>query len=217
MRYIIDTANREQIDEVLQMGIDGVTANPTMYYTNQEAFYPFIEHYAKQNLSFLSAEVMGGSITEMLEQAKKIRAIHSDIVIKINFSKEGLKVCSLLHKQGYRCAMTLLFTLPQVCAALQAGADYIFPFIGRNDEIGADGLSFIKNVQRMIDQKKYSTKVVAASIKNLHQLEELATMGVDYAAVPYALYMKSLEHSLTTSGAEKFKEDWEKLKEDQLI
>lgn len=73
MRYIIDTANREQIDEVLEMGIDGVTANPTMYYTNQEAFYPFIEHYAKKNLSFLSAEVMGNSVTEMLEQAKKIQ------------------------------------------------------------------------------------------------------------------------------------------------
>lgn len=209
MRYIIDTANREQIDEV--------TANPTMYYTNQEAFYPFIEHYAKKNLSFLSAEVMGNSVTEMLEQAKKIHAIHSDIVIKINFSKEGLKVCSLLHKQGYRCAMTLLFTLPQVCAALQAGADYIFPFIGRNDEIGADGLSFVKNVQHMINQKAYSAKVVAASIKNLHQLEELAAMGVDYAAIPYALYMKSLQHSLTTSGAEKFTADWEKLKKQQLV
>ena len=59
--------------------------------------------------------------------------------------------------------------------------------------------------------KLFTNSASAASIKNLHQLEELATMGVDYAAVPYALYMKSLEHSLTTSGAEKFKEDWEKL------
>ena len=69
----------------------------------------------------------------------------------------------------------------------------------------------------MINQKAYSAKVVAASIKNLHQLEELAAMGVDYAAIPYALYMKSLQHSLTTSGAEKFTADWEKLKKQQLV
>lgn len=207
MKYIIDTANRTQINEVLNYGIEGITANPTMYKKNQENIYDFLRHYSSYNLNFLSGEVIG-SEDEMLSQAEKIHQINKDIVIKINFSEYGLKVCHQLHKQGYKTAMTLIFTLNQAIAAVQAGADYLFPFIGRNDEYGSDGLNFIANVQNMIKLKHYPVKVIAASIKNLHQLEMIAQYGIDYAAIPYDLYKKSLHHPLTISGKEQFEKDW---------
>ena len=50
--------------------------------------------------------------------------------------------------------------------------------------------------------------VAAASIKSLYQLEMLAKMGVDYAAIPFALYQQSLYHPLTSQGAEGFAKDW---------
>lgn len=211
MKYIVDTANRTHIEEVLSMGIDGVTANPSMYMKNNENFYSFLQYYSDKNLGFLSGEVMGDTLEEMLEEVEKIQNISKDIVIKINFSPLGLKLCSILSKRNIKTAMTLLFTVSQAMAAIQAGADYLFPFVGRNEENGTDGLEFVCALQDIVTQKEYDTKVVAASVKNLYQLEFLAKNGVDYAAVTYELYMKSLNHVLTTNGEKQFKEDWAKL------
>lgn len=211
MRYFIDSANDKQILEALSMGACGVTANPSMYLKNHQNFYAFLEKYASMELSFLSGEVMGETLEEMREEAQKIHSIHPDIVMKLNFSREALILCRELHEQGISTAMTLIFTVAQANAAINAGADYLFPFIGRSDEYGLDGMELIKSIQKMSDLKKESFSVVAASIKNLHQLEELAKAGIDYAALPFELYEKSLSHPLTVQGAAAFAEDWQAL------
>lgn len=211
MRYIIDSANDQQIQEALNLGACGVTANPTMYRKNGQNFHAFLEKYASMGLSFLSGEVMGNTLKEMRMEAQKIHAIHPDIVMKLNFSENSLILCKELHAQGIRTAITLIFTIAQANAAINAGADYLFPFVGRTDEYGLDGMGLVTSIQKMADLKKETFSVVAASIKNLHQLEQLAEAGVDYAAIPYDLYKKSLFHPLTDQGASAFAADWDAL------
>lgn len=208
MFYIIDTADTKEIDDVLQLGIERVTANTSMYSKQGIGLHEFLRLYANQNLSFLSGEVMGDTYEDMLEEAINIYAIHKDIVIKINFSKDGLRLANELHKRGIKTAMTLLFTFSQCVAAINAHVDYLFFFIGRNEEQGIDGLYVLQAVQNLIMDKALSVKLVAASIKNLFQLERLADLHIDYAAISYDLYMKSLLHPLTTQGALTFKQDW---------
>ncbi|WP_411169195.1 transaldolase family protein [Clostridium sp. MB05] len=212
MIYIIDTANDEEIKESLSLGINGVTANSSMYLKNNTNFYGFLKEYSSKNLDFLSGEVMGDTFEDMVEEVNKIQEIDNSIVIKINFSEEGLKLCKYLKEKGIKSAMTLIFNVAQAVAAINAGADYLFVFIGRNDDNGNDGLSIIESIQSIVKEKDYKTKVVAASIKNLYQLERLSTIGIDFAAIPYNLYTKSLYHPLTESGSATFKEDWQSLK-----
>lgn len=211
MRYLIDSANDRQISEALSMGACGITANPSMYLKNQQNFYAFLEKYASMGLPFLSGEVMGDTLEDMRREAQRIHSIHPDIVMKLNFSKDALILCRELHQQGISTAVTLIFTVSQANAAINAGADYLFPFVGRSDEYGLNGMELIKSIQKMADLKKEHFSVVAASIKNLHQLEELAKAGVDYAAIPFELYEKSLSHPLTDQGAATFAEDWKAL------
>lgn len=212
MIYIIDTANDQEIKESLSLGINGVTANSSMYLKNNTNFYGFLKEYSSKNLDFLSGEVMGDTFEDMVEEVNKIQEIDNSIVIKINFSEEGLKLCKYLKEKGIKSAMTLIFNVSQAVAAINAGADYLFVFIGRNDDNGNDGLSIIESIQSIVKEKDYKTKVVAASIKNLYQLERLSTIGIDFAAIPYNLYIKSLYHSLTESGSTAFKKDWQSLK-----
>ncbi|WP_032120970.1 transaldolase family protein [Clostridium amazonitimonense] len=212
MVYIIDTANNEEIEDSLSLGINGITANSSMYLKNNENFYSFLNKYSSKNLDFLSGEVMSDTFEDMVEEVNKIQEINKNIVIKINFSKEGLKLCKYLKEKGIKSAMTLIFNVAQALASINAGADYLFVFIGRNDDNGHDGLSIIESIQSIVKDKDYKTKVVAASIKNLYQLEKLSTMGIDFAAIPYNLYIKSLYHPLTESGIKTFKEDWKSLK-----
>jgi transaldolase len=211
MIYIIDTANDEEIKESLSLGINGVTANSSMYLKNNKNFYSFLREYSSKNLDFLSGEVMSDTFEEMVEEVNKIQEIDKNIVIKINFSKEGLKLCKYLKEKGIKSAMTLIFNVAQAIASINAGADYLFVFIGRNDDNGSDGLSIIESIQSIVKEKDYKTKVVAASIKNLYQLEKLSNIGIDFAAIPYNLYIKSLYHPLTESGNKTFKNDWQSL------
>lgn len=208
MQYLIDTADPNEIEEVMAYGIDGITANTTMYRRQGIGVRSFVARWAERKPSFLSGEVIG-SFEQMEERAKELLAIDPDIVIKINFSKEGLRLAHRLHQQGVRTAMTLLFTVTQAVAAMQAGCDYLFFFIGRNEEQGWDGMEAIAQLQALVDACGAETKVVAASIKNLYQLEQLARHHIDCAAIPYALYMRSLQHPLTESGAKTFIEDYE--------
>lgn len=208
MLYFIDSANQQYINEALKLGVSGVTANTSMYRKEGITMDCFIKTYANTGLSFLSMEVIG-TFEEMLAQAMRYHEIDNQVVIKINFSKEGLQLVHTLHKLGYKTALTLVFSISQALAGINAGVDYIFFFIGRNEEMGCDACNKIYALKSMIEQKEYKTKIVAASIKHLYHLEELAIHHIDYAAIPYDLYMKSLIHTLTDSGASTFEKDYQ--------
>lgn len=207
MLYFIDTASIDEANNAISLGVQGITSNTSMYLKENIGLYDFIQRYTKENLPFLSGEVIG-TYEEMLNQTLKLYKLNPNIVIKINFSKDGLKLVRYLSRNNIKTAMTLIFSTTQALAAINAGVDYLFFFIGRNEENGYDGISILEKIQCMIEKKHYSVKTVAASIKNLYQLEKLALIHVDYAAIPYNLYIKSLYHSLTESGAKKFEEDF---------
>ncbi len=207
MQYLIDSADEQEIEKALACGISGITANPTMYRRQKIGVLTFAAKWAKRHPAFLSGEVIG-SYEEMREQAQALLAIDANIVIKINFSMEGLRLAHSLHAQGAHTAMTLLFTLSQALAAIQAGCDYLFFFIGRNEEQGSDGMEAITALQQLIDARGYDAKVVAASVKSLFHLEQLARRHIAYAAIPYALYERSLSHPLSEIGANTFLEDY---------
>ena len=204
MLYFIDTASIEEANDALSLGVHGVTSNTSMYLKENIGLKNFVKHYAQMNLPFLI-----GTYDEMLKQAMELHTIDPEIVIKINFSCDGLRLVHYLHENNIKTAMTLIFTMSQAVAAINAGADYLFFFIGRNEENGSDGMSILESIQIMIEKKKYAVKTVAASIKNLYQLEKLASIHVDYAAIPYSLLLKSFQHPLTESGAKIFQEDYE--------
>lgn len=211
MRYLIDTANMEDINKSLALGIRGVTANPSMYLKENVNFLSFIKDVNDLNPEILTAEVIETNLDDMLAQADKILSINKDIIIKINFSELGLMLINKLHKNGVKTACTLIFNVNQASIAINAGADYLFPFIGRNDENGYDGLAVITNICNMIKINNYSTKVVAASIKNVYHLEKAALAGAHYAAITFETFQKAMHHDLTINGAKTFTDDWSKL------
>lgn len=208
MKLLIDSANIKDIDSALSLGIDGVTANPSMYAKEGVNFYDFLKTIKNKTDGILTAEVMENTLEKMREDANKILTISNDIVIKINFSEKGLTLAKELKKQGVKTAITLIFNVNQAIIAMNTGTDYIFPFIGRNEAIGADGLEILKNICNIITNKHYKTKVVAASLKHVYHLEQAAILGADYAAIPYTLLKESCYHLLTEKGEFQFREAW---------
>ncbi|HEU4608733.1 MAG TPA: transaldolase family protein, partial [Chitinophagaceae bacterium] len=115
MKFFIDTANLAQIKEAHDLGIlDGVTTNPSLMakegIRGQEAV---INHYKTicemVDGGDISAEVISTDFKEIVEEGKKLAAIHPNIVVKVPMIKDGVKAIKWFTDNGIRTNCTLVF------------------------------------------------------------------------------------------------------------
>jgi transaldolase len=140
-----------------------------------------------------------------LEKARRLIALYAArgvgrerVLIKIAATWEGIRAAEVLEREGIRCNLTLLFSLPQAVAAAQAGATLISPFVGRIydwhkkaaggawDEAAMSGAADpgVRSVRAIHSQLKaagYRTEVMGASFRNVGQV--LALAGCDLLTV----------------------------------
>jgi len=108
------------------------------------------------------------------------------VLIKIASTWEGLLAAEQLQKEGIRCNLTLMFSLPQAVRAAQAKAQLISPFVGRiydwykkenkRDYSGAEdpGVQSVTQIYTYYKKFAISTEVMGASFRNTGQIRELA-------------------------------------------
>ncbi|HTH43460.1 MAG TPA: transaldolase [Oxalicibacterium sp.] len=125
------------------------------------------------------------------------------VLIKIASTWEGIRAAQVLEKEGIRCNMTLLFSLPQAVACAEAGVQLISPFVGRiydwykkssgTDYSGADdpGVQSVKRIYNYYRKFGYKTEVMGASFRNTSQIIELA--GCDLLTISPELLQKLAE------------------------
>jgi transaldolase len=138
MKFFIDTANLAQIKEAHDLGIlDGVTTNPSlMAKEGIKSEEGVVEHYKKICELVdgdVSAEVISTKFDEIVEEGKKLAAIHPNIVVKVPMIKDGVKALKWFSDNGIKTNCTLVFSAGQAILAAKAGATYVSPFIGRID------------------------------------------------------------------------------------
>jgi transaldolase len=122
------------------------------------------------------------------------------VLIKIASTWEGIRAAQVLEKEGIRCNMTLLFSLPQAIACAEARVQLISPFVGRiydwykkssgQDYTGADdpGVQSVKRIYTYYRKFDYRTEVMGASFRNTSQITELA--GCDLLTISPELLQK---------------------------
>ena len=210
MKLFIDTANIEEIKEANDLGIIcGVTTNPSLIAKEGRDFRTVINEITEIVDGPISAEVIGLDADSMVEEAVPLSQINKNIVIKIPMTKEGLKAVKRLSAMGIRTNVTLIFSASQALLAARAGATYVSPFLGRLDDINADGLSLIADIVTIFEAHAIDTEIICASIRNPRHVTEAAKLGASIATVPYKVIMQMIQHPLTDAGIEKFLKDWE--------
>lgn len=209
MKIFIDTANLNEIKEISNYGIvKGVTTNPSLIAKEKESFEEIIKKISQIVDGPISAEVISEKAIEMIEEGRKLSKLHNNIVIKLPTTLEGLKACKQLSQDKIKTNMTLIFSVNQAILAIEAGATYISPFIGRLDDIGTSGIELISKIKKVLLNYELKTEIIGASIRNVKQVEDLALIGADIATVPYKLIKEMINHPLTDKGLEKFNNDW---------
>lgn len=211
MIFFIDTANVDEIREVNSWGVlDGVTTNPSLVAKEGRDFQEVIKEITSIVDGPVSAEVISLKAEGMIEEARELSKIHSNVVIKVPMTDEGLKAVKVLSKEGIRINVTLVFSANQALLAAKAGASFVSPFVGRLDDVGNRGMDVIEDIVRIFDTYSIDTQVIAASIRHPQHVIEAALAGSHIATVPYGVFKNMLRHPLTDTGIERFLSDWEK-------
>lgn len=211
MKFFIDTANVEEIKKANDMGIIcGVTTNPSLIAKEGRDFKEVIKEIASIVDGAISGEVKATTVTaeDMVKEAREIAAIHTNMVVKIPMTSEGLKAVKVLSKEGIKTNVTLIFNATQALFAARAGASYVSPFLGRLDDIATNGVDLIKTISNIFKVQDIKTEIICASVRNPIHIVECASAGADIATVPYKVIEQCIKHPLTEAGIEKFKEDY---------
>ena len=212
MRFFIDTADVEAIRDLAATGlVDGVTTNPSLVAKSGRDFIEVLGEICALVPGPVSAEVTATETQAMLAEARRLAQVADNVVIKVPLTPDGLKACRTLTDEGTQVNVTLCFSAAQAILAAKAGAAYVSPFIGRLDDIGADGLALIGEIVQIYNAyPDFTTEVLVASVRNSAHVVEAAKMGAHVATLPPAVLQAMFKHPLTDKGLDAFLADWAK-------
>lgn len=216
MKFFVDTANLDQIKEANDLGVlDGVTTNPSLMakegIKGEAAILKHYETICDLVDGDVSAEVLSTDYAGIIEEGKKLAAIHPNIVVKVPMIKDGIKAIKWFSENGIRTNCTLVFSAGQAILAAKAGATYLSPFIGRIDDSNWDGMELIGQIAHIYKLQQFKTEILAASIRSALHIVKAAELGADVCTCPLDSILGLLKHPLTDLGLAKFIEDAKKM------
>ena len=215
MKLFLDSAITDEIKKYYNTGlIDGVTTNPTLIYKSGRDPEDVYQELIDIGIPDISMEVVGDENTMIGEGRRLIKKFgNRQATIKVPCTVEGLAACRALSDEGARVNVTLIFSLAQSILAFKSGATYISPFVGRVDDNSFNGLELIKEITATFcTQGVESTKVLAASLRDVHSVAECFTYGADIVTMPPKIFDKMYNHVLTDAGLAIFEKDFEAMK-----
>ena len=211
MKFFVDTANIEEIENLIPTGfVDGVTTNPSLIAKQGVDMAVTIKAICSIIKGPVSAEVTATEFSKMLEEGKYLASLAKNVAVKVPLTINGLKVCKALREQGTMVNVTLCFSAAQALLAAKAGATFISPFVGRLDDIGEKGMDLIDDIVVMYENYVFDTEVLVASVRTKQHIVDAAVIGAHVATLPPKVIYNLYEHPLTDKGLKAFLDDWAK-------
>ena len=212
MKFFLDSANLNELQAAARWGIvDGVTTNPSLIAKGGIAIEEQIRKICDIIDGDISAEVVAIDADQMLVEGRKLAKIHKNVVVKVPLTRDGIRACSIFSREGIRVNVTLCFSAGQALLAAKAGAYFISPFVGRLDDIGANGMDVIRDIVTIYRNYGYNTQVLAASLRSTTHVIDAAKAGAHVGTLPFKVMDALFNHPLTDKGLDQFLKDYAKV------
>ncbi|HEX7662671.1 MAG TPA: fructose-6-phosphate aldolase [Pseudonocardiaceae bacterium] len=213
MEFLFDTTNIADIERFgACFPYTGVTSNPSILRKDgqTEVFDTFrrIRSVVGMERS-LHVQVVGAARDDMVKEAETILdRVDDEVYIKVPTTEEGLAAMQLLKQRGVRVTATAVYTRLQGFMAVAAGADYIAPYVNRVSDVDVDPRTLIASIAKMIEAHKAPTKIVAASFKNITQVNEALLAGAHAVTVQPRLLHGAFGAAAIGKAVNDFAADW---------
>lgn len=191
--------------------IDGVTTNPSLLAKAKVSMQEALEGICEVVDGPISAEVLGTTTDTILEEGRKLAAVHKNVVVKVPLIIDGLKAVRVFASEGIKTNVTLCFSPNQALLAAKAGASFISPFVGRLDDLSEDGMDLIEKLVTIYRNYDFDTEILVASVRHPVHVMEAALLGADVCTIPLKVIQQLAGHPMTDKGLAKFLEDAKKI------
>ncbi|MGN7397318.1 transaldolase family protein [Peribacillus frigoritolerans] len=212
MQIVIDSANVESIRSLNEyFPIDGVTTNPSIIVKEKRDFLPLLREIRAVigNEKDLFVQVIAEKAEDIVKEAHYIcNEVTGSILIKVPVTTEGIKAIKLLKEEGIRTLATTVYTPMSALIAAKAGAEYVAPYVNRIDNLTGNGVEVVSNITRIFSEHNLPCKVLAASFKNVQQLQNVFLSGAHGITAPPELIKGMITHPSVEIDVNQFKEEW---------
>lgn len=212
MELILDTADLEAIRELNDLyAVDGVTTNPTIITKSGKSF----EEIRDGLMEILSPEqklfiqVVATDFDGIMAEACYICSLRPEnTYVKIPVTRDGMRAIKACKAEGMGVLATAIYSASQGFMAAKNGADYLAPYVNRMCNLG-DGVGEVVRLQAMLEQAKLPTKILAASFKNVEQVNELLENGIEAVTIPVDVAFNMLDIPSTPMAVDDFTRNWQ--------
>lgn len=214
MELLLDTVNIEQIKHSNEtLPVIGVTSNPSILKKENVAdlFEQLMMIKSIIGNKQLHVQVVGQTKATIIEDAHYIaERMGKETFIKVPVTQEGLAAIQVLKKEQFRITATAIYTEFQGYLAIAAGVDYLAPYYNRMEALNINSMQVIHNLAEMILRTKSNSKIVAASFKNIHQVNQALQVGAQAVTVSPDILTQSFAMPSIQQAVVDFQNDWEK-------
>lgn len=219
MKLFVDSANLEDIEQVLRRGFaSGVTTNPSILAKEQRCD---ISKHVRRIIDVvrtygddlpLSIEVFSADLEQMRAQALTFVEQFRDyrgLTIKVPIGWNELALIRDLRSQGVLVNCTCCMSLGQAIMAVNAGASYVSLFYNRIRDINYDAALVLSQVRNALDRAGSSTQIIAGSIRHAYDVGEAILAGAHIVTVPPKFFPQLVAHPKTDEAVAQFVRDFE--------
>ena len=211
MELYLDSADINEIKEAFELGfLAGLTTTPTFMHRHGITDIDGTILELAKIVPVLQIEALGETADEIVAEAKRQDALGLDrekTVYKIPISIEGVKACKRLTDEGFLVNIHLVYTLQQAYMAMEAGATYVCPLVGRLQDQGHDALGLVEQCVEAVNYYGYDTKIMFSSVRNVEHVKNALNVGVHTITVPWKLMKNLTNNNFTEVGTRQFFDD----------
>lgn len=211
MELYLDTSDVAAVKKLARIfPLAGVTTNPSIIASGAmpiEKLLPAL-HEALDGRGRLFAQVLANDAAGMVAEARKLRQMVADLVVKVPVTAEGLAAIKCLKAEGIPTLGTAVYGAAQGLLAALAGAEYIAPYVNRVDAQGGDGIQTVTELQRLLTLHAPQSKVLAASFKTPRQALDCLLAGCESITLPLDVAQQMIAAPAVSAAVEKFEQDW---------
>ncbi|EMH4162012.1 fructose-6-phosphate aldolase [Pluralibacter gergoviae] len=211
MELYLDTSDVAAVRRLARIfPLAGVTTNPAIVAAGGQpldALLPALKE-ALGGRGRLFAQVLARSADEMVAEARLLRGMVADIVVKVPVTAEGLAAIKLLKAEGIPTLGTAVYGAAQGLMSALAGAEYVAPYVNRIDAQGGSGIRSVEELQQLLTLHAPQAKVLAASFKTPRQALDCLLAGCQAITLPVDVAEQMIASPAVDAAVDKFEQQW---------